>query len=139
MQRVLDGGWQVIYNLSERWVKDDRDPENVVYESICYTVEHQLTTGALDRYNCSTSQHLKLLHDDTQYLLAMAFADKALYGIESPAELWKMDIPDGDDELPLRWNDEVLDLPIVRQATRLMASQINRFRNRPLSGSLGLY
>jgi len=79
-----------------------------VYESICYTVEHQLTTGALDRYNCSTSQHLKLLHEDTQYLLAMAFADKALYGIESPAELWKMDIPDGDDELPLRWNDEVL-------------------------------
>ena len=29
------------------------------------------------RYDASTSQHGKLLYDDTQYLLALAFADKA--------------------------------------------------------------
>ncbi|KAI9807092.1 MAG: hypothetical protein M1825_005809 [Sarcosagium campestre] len=96
--RVPSGGWKVIYNLSQRWVKNNRDPENIVYK-------------------CSTSQHEKLLHDDTQYLLAMALADSALYGIESLEDLWDMSIPDGENALPLRWKDEVLQLPVVRNAT----------------------
>ena len=58
------------------------------------------------------------MYDDTQYLLALALADGALYGIESSEDLWDMSIPDGDDALPLRWKDEFLQLPIVRNATK---------------------
>lgn len=65
-----------------------------------------------------TSQHEKLLHNDTQFLLAMAFADNALCGIKSPADLWEMEIPPGDDALPLEWNEEVMQLPILRKATK---------------------
>lgn len=45
--RVPAGGWRVAYNLSERWVKNNRDPENIVYEYIYYLVTYQLT--AFDR------------------------------------------------------------------------------------------
>ena len=48
----------------------------------------------------------------------MALADKALYGIESAANLWDMNIPDGEDALRLRWNDEALQRPILRNATK---------------------
>ncbi|KAL9637832.1 MAG: hypothetical protein Q9164_001951 [Protoblastenia rupestris] len=52
------------------------------------------------------------------YLLTIALADGALYGIESIEDLWDRDIPDGDDALPLRWKDDVLELPVVRNATK---------------------
>ena len=47
----------------------------------------------------------------------MAIGDGALHGISSLEDLWDMSIPDGDEALPLRWKDEVLQLPIVRNAT----------------------
>ena len=58
------------------------------------------------------------MHDDTQHLLTIALADGALYGIGSTEDLWDRDILDGDDALPLRWKDEVLELPIVRNAIK---------------------
>ena len=54
------------------------------------------------RYGASTSQHGILLYDDTQYLLALALADNAIWGIDTFDDLWQLQIPDGDDELPLR-------------------------------------
>ena len=69
------------------------------------------------RYGASTSQHGTLLYDDTQYLLALALADNAIWGIDTFDDLWQLQIPDGDDELPLRWNDSVRALPILRNAT----------------------
>ena len=58
------------------------------------------------------------MHDDTQYLLAMALADGALYGITSVEDLWDMSIPEYDNALPLHWKDEALETPIVRNATK---------------------
>jgi hypothetical protein len=52
------------------------------------------------------------------YFLAMAIADKALYGIESLEDLLKMEIPAGQDELELFFKDTVLDLPILRRCTK---------------------
>jgi hypothetical protein len=49
------------------------------------------------------------------YFLAMAIADKALYGIESLEDLLKMEIP---AELKLIFKDTVLDLPILRRWTK---------------------
>lgn len=48
----------------------------------------------------------------------MALVDSALYGIESFEDLCRMSIPSGDDALPLRWKDEILQVPIVRNATK---------------------
>lgn len=44
----------------------------------------------------------------------MAFADNALYGYNTLDDLWKQQIPEGDTETILIWNDDVLELPIVR-------------------------
>lgn len=69
------------------------------------------------RFGASTSQHSTLLHDDTQFLLALAIADHAIWGVNTLDDLWQLQIPDGDNELPLRWNDSVMHLPILRKAT----------------------
>ena len=84
----------------------------------CHAIRYQLTAIPFVRYKCSTSQYKKLFHDDTQFLLAIAFADNALYGLKSPADLWEMEIPAGDDALPLQWNKEALHLPILCNATK---------------------
>ena len=65
----------------------------------------------------STSQHDKLLYDDTQHLLALALADKAIYGISSAEELWQLQIPPGDNELILQRTGSVKHLPLLRNAT----------------------
>ena len=31
-------------------------------------------------------------------------------------DLWQLQIPEGDDKLDLRWNDSVINLPILRNA-----------------------
>jgi hypothetical protein len=52
------------------------------------------------------------------YFLAMAIADKALYGIESLEDLLKIEIPAGQDELELFFKDSILNLPILRRYTK---------------------
>lgn len=44
----------------------------------------------------------------------MALADNALFGFSSAAEVFEQRIPEGEDELVLRWNDEARDRCIVR-------------------------
>ena len=43
----------------------------------------------------------------------MAFAANALFGFDSLDDLWQQEIPLGDNELILRWNDSALDVPVV--------------------------
>lgn len=47
----------------------------------------------------------------------MALADNAIWGVDSFKDLWQLQIPQGEDELILRWNDSVEALPILRNAT----------------------
>lgn len=70
-----------------------------------------------DRYGASTSQHSKPLYDDTQFLLVMAIADQPIFGISPLDDLFDQQIPKGEEEIVLRWNDEVMNLPILRNAT----------------------
>lgn len=97
--RVPEGGWKVIYNIAQRWVKNNRDPDNV-------------------SFGAATYQHDVLNHDDTVYLLALAFANDAFYGIEYPQEFWQLQIPSDEDELVLRWKDLAQALPILPHATK---------------------
>jgi len=47
----------------------------------------------------------------------LALADNAVWGIDSFEDLWQLQIPPGEDELILRWNDSAEALPILRNAT----------------------
>jgi hypothetical protein len=58
-----------------------------------------------------------LLYNDGALLLPMAIADKALFGFNSVDDLWWQEFITGEDELPLRWNKSVEDLPILRNVT----------------------
>ena len=93
----------MIYRIDQRWVKNNRDPENTVYYSLRIRDDASADDALFRRYGVSTSQHGKLLYDDTQYLLALAFVDKAFWGIDSPEDFWQLQIPFGENELLLRW------------------------------------
>lgn len=107
-----------MYRIDQRWVKNNRDPENTVYYPLLpYVRSIGLTTFFFGRYGASTSQHGTLLYDDTQFLLSLAVADNAIWGINSLDNFWQLQIPDGEDELLLRWQDSVVASPILRNAT----------------------
>jgi hypothetical protein len=50
--------------------------------------------------------------------LAMAIADNPLFGYESREDVWKQEIPDGDDKLVLRFKDSVLERIILGHYTK---------------------
>ena len=52
--------------------------------------------------------------DDTQYLIAFALADGAFRGIKTVDQFFSQLVPLGEDNLPLIWEPQVEDLPIVR-------------------------
>lgn len=98
IQRTTNDEWRFIYRFDQRWVKNNRDPENIVFGT-------------------ALQEHDKFIYDDIPFLLAMAFADKALFGFNTLADLQEQCIPPGQDEVHLRWRDEVLDKPILRKCT----------------------
>ena len=53
------------------------------------------------RYGPSTGQYGKPLHDDTQFLLIMVIADRAIFGISSLNNLHDQQIPQGKEEVIL--------------------------------------
>ncbi|EXJ95819.1 hypothetical protein A1O1_00943 [Capronia coronata CBS 617.96] len=88
-----------MYKLDQRFVKNNRDPEDVAF-------------GA------AAKEDGRLFYNDAGFLLALAFADGALYGYDTFADLRQQVIPPDRDEIPLRFKDEVLDLPIARKCTK---------------------
>jgi hypothetical protein len=71
----------------------------------------------LKSFGASTSEHNTLLYDDTRYLIALALADGAFHNIKTADNLWEIQFPVNANELILRWEDSVLDRPILRNAT----------------------
>ena len=99
LQRVPQGGWRLIYNIKQRWVKNNRDPENVVF-------------GAAGK------EHEKFVYNDAAFLLAMAIADGALFGYETLDDVRRQEIPAGENELILRVKESALSQPILRKSTK---------------------
>jgi hypothetical protein len=87
------------YKLDQRWVKNNRDPENIVF-------------GTAGR------EHDLFIYDDTAFLLSMAIADQALFGYETLADLQQQEIPAGENELILRFKESVFDKLILRKCTK---------------------
>ena len=99
LQRTSAERWRLIYKIDQRWVKNNRDPENIVF-------------GTAGR------EHTKFVYDDAAFLLSMAILDKALYGYETLADLRTQKIPPGANELVLRFHDSILDKPVLRKCTK---------------------
>jgi Protein of unknown function (DUF3435) len=100
LQRVAAGGWRLIYNIKQRWVKNNRDPENIVF-------------GA------GGKEHDKFIYNDAAFILAMAIADGALFGFDSLNDVRRQQIPPGENELILRFKESALDQPILRKCTKV--------------------
>lgn len=49
-------------------------------------------------------------------MIPLAFADGALFGFDSLDGLWQQEIPTGETEVDLRWNDSALETKIVRMS-----------------------
>jgi len=67
-------------------------------------------------FGAAGKEHSWLLYNDRAMLLPLAFDDKALFGFDCLDDLWQQEIPPGDNELILRWNDLALETKIVRMS-----------------------
>jgi hypothetical protein len=63
------------------------------------------------------------IYSGALYLLALALAGNVLYEFTSPEEVFEQRIPEGQDELVLRWNEEAKDRYIVRNVTAAGVSE----------------
>lgn len=69
-------------------------------------------------FGAAAKENGKRFYNDAGFLLAMAVADHALFGYESLKDARKQEIPEGEDELVLRFKDSALDRPILQQCTK---------------------
>ncbi|KAK6810460.1 hypothetical protein RU639_013781 [Aspergillus parasiticus] len=90
--------------LRYKYVKNNKDPENTIFGTAIWDCNEPIYSGAL-------------------FLLALALADNALFGFSKPEEIFEQRIPEGEDELVLRWNDEAKDRCIVRRVTAEKVSE----------------
>ena len=63
-------------------------------------------------------EHAKLVYDDAKILFAMALADNVLVGIRSVADLQRLEIPSGEDELPLIYAEDAENKVILRKCSK---------------------
>jgi len=115
--------WRLIYKIDQRWVKNNRDPENIVYVFpflLSFIIFLLLSADgeALFSFGAAAKEHEKLFYNDAGFLLAMAIADGALFGYESLEDVRAQEIPSGQDELILRFKDSALERPILRKCTK---------------------
>jgi hypothetical protein len=64
LQRVPNNRYRLNYNIMQRWVKNNGDPENIVF-------------GSAGR------QNKKSISNDAAFLLVMAIGNSALLGFET--------------------------------------------------------
>ncbi|KAF5857607.1 hypothetical protein ETB97_005536 [Aspergillus alliaceus] len=102
--RADNAPWRVGWRLDQQYVKNNKDPENTIFGTAIWDCNEPIYSGAL-------------------HLLALALADNALFGFSNPEEVFEQRIPEGEDELVLRWNDEAKDRCIVRGVTAEKVSE----------------
>ncbi|KAK2051913.1 hypothetical protein LY76DRAFT_673081, partial [Colletotrichum caudatum] len=96
IKRFDNGEIKPVYRLDQRWVKNNRDPENVVF-------------------GVSGEGDTTLLYNEITFLLNLALADSALEGISTWDDIHQIRIPEGKTHVSLSWKDDVLLLPVLRK------------------------
>jgi Protein of unknown function (DUF3435) len=116
LQRLDTGGWRLIHQVKQRWVKNNRDPKNIQYVPIPLVLaspDPGLCVLTLPSFGAVDKDHDKLLFNDAAFLLTLSIADTALFGYESLDDVRKQKIPAGEDQLVLRYKEAALDQPIL--------------------------
>ncbi|KAK5332099.1 hypothetical protein LTR93_001104 [Exophiala xenobiotica] len=90
--RSKDRPWTPAWKLDQRWVMNNQDPKNIV-------------------------AHDMFLYNDTGFLLTMAIADGALFGVNSLEDLESERIRWGENVLHLRYNESHMKKPMLRKCT----------------------
>ncbi|KAI2791350.1 hypothetical protein POX_c04207 [Penicillium oxalicum] len=89
--------WKVEWKVNQVWLKNNRNPDYTVFGiGIRDTKKPQFASGYV--------------------LLAIALQHGALFGINTAEDLAKYDLSDGRP-IPLRWKDEYLNKPVLRNVT----------------------
>jgi hypothetical protein len=112
-RRAGGHGSELIWKIDQRWVKNNRNPNTVVYELLRTVLKS--TTNNANSFSAAGKEHSRLLYNDGAMLLTLASADKALFGFDSLEDLWQQEIPPGETHVVLRWKESVEELPILRQ------------------------
>ena len=68
-------------------------------------------------FRVAMREHGKLRFNPVPYLLALAFADGAFFGLDSPEALERWD-PDDNEPTRLLWKPHMVNQPILRMVTR---------------------
>ena len=126
LQRVDSGRWRRIYQVKQRWVKK-RDPEHTQYvltlrfappspqlvpslACFVYANSRLILVLALPEENMKSLSTI-----NAAFLLNPAIADNALSGLNSLEDVRNMDIPPGETELILRFNDNVINRLMLKE------------------------
>jgi hypothetical protein len=120
---VSGRSWRLIYKIDQRWVQNNRDPDNIVDVfpfrlSFIVFLLPSADGEALFSFGAAAKEHERVFYNDAGFLLAMTIADDALFGYESLEDVRAQEIPSGEDELVLRFKDSALEQPILRKCTK---------------------
>lgn len=117
--RQEDGSQKYEYKLNQRWVKNNRDPENVAYVFLAsqpWPNLWQMLTQTRS-YGTPLEEHRTFRYADLMLLFNMALADGALFGYKSWDQIWDQTVPDGDTHVKILWEEAWLNKPIIRDVT----------------------
>ncbi|KAJ9481456.1 hypothetical protein VN97_g12019 [Penicillium thymicola] len=88
--------WEVVWRVNQKWLKNNRDPNYTVFGiGIHDTKRPQFASGYI--------------------LLALALEHGALFQVNTVDDLAQFDLSNGP--IALRWNDEYLEKPVLRNVT----------------------
>lgn len=69
-------------------------------------------------FGAAGKEHEKFIYNDAAFLLTLAIADNALFGIKSLDDVRNMEILTSETKLILRHNDDAINRPILRKCTK---------------------
>ncbi|KAJ5291551.1 hypothetical protein N7478_000802 [Penicillium angulare] len=102
--------WKVEWKVNQKWLKGNRNPDYAVFGiGIRDTKKPQFASGYL--------------------LLALALQHGALFGIKSVEDLAKYDLSSGKP-IELRWRDEYLEKPVLRNVTAVGPQDVPLHKER---------
>jgi hypothetical protein len=119
LQRAPDRPWRLIYRIDQRWVKNNRDPENIWYKVTL------LSSPSIDLLTKTFCAALALLGQSTQNSSTMMPQSSLLWqsrttswSASSQADLQEREILRGENELPLLYALGAEEKVILRKCSK---------------------
>ena len=121
---LVDGESSIKSSSAGLRITGTRRPSSIYRSRLYFSFQRYIRVRGIANERPSHSfgsagkEHHNLLYNSAAYFLALAIADNALLHIKSLEDLLEMEIPAGQDEIDLIFEESVLDLPILRKCTK---------------------